>query len=47
MFGGGLSFKVNEVSKFMVGVKVFNDLNFALDLKSQLLTFGIGFNKNF
>jgi hypothetical protein len=47
MFGGGLSFKVNEVSKFMVGVKVFNDLNFALDLESQLLTFGIGFNKNF
>jgi hypothetical protein len=47
MFGGGLSFKVNEVNKFLVGVKVFNDLNFALDLESQLLTFGIGFNKNF
>jgi hypothetical protein len=47
MFGGGLSFKVDEISKFMVGVKVFNDLNFALDLKSQILTFGIGFNKNF
>jgi hypothetical protein len=47
MFGGGLSFKVDEISKFMVGVKVFNDLNFALDLKSQILTFGIGFNRNF